>query len=356
MRVARDKLRNNGLGHLVCPNLFLLLLFIASSAFSMPVRAENTDAKLNRLENEVQTLSRAVFKGQMPPPGAMPSPVENAQIQANIDSRLAQLETDLRNLTGQLERQNFEMRTFREQIEKRMAAIEAGANAAAAGMPQAAMPGQTAGFVGGAAPVIPPGAAPAATTYAPTLTTPGQQPPATLPAQAATPSPAPLTSDDTAATTTTINPEDDDTPPAPAAPSQKTATLPDNAGATEYYENAYSLLKDQRYDEAEKAFNTFLKKFPDDNLSSNAQYWLGETYYARKDYERAARTFAEVYQKYPKSSKGPDSLLKLGMALTAMNKKSDACLTYAQLQREYTVGASAILERARTEIEALGCK
>ena len=60
-------------------------------------------------------------------------------------------------------------------------------------------------------------------------------------------------------------------------------------------------------------------------LAGNAQYWLGETYYVRKDYENAATAFALGYQKYPKSAKAADDLLKLGMSLGNLGKKPDAC-------------------------------
>jgi tol-pal system protein YbgF len=327
-----------GLGRFMCLSLFLL-----SAAAALPARAENTDARLNSLENEIQTLSRAVFKGEAPPPGAADSgTAPSAEMQANINNRLSQLESDLRALTGQVERQAFEQRKLREDMERRLSALEAGAGAAAP-VP-VAPPAAAGGFVGGAAPA--PG-------YPPVLT-----------AQAATPVPPPAQAGDGEGAHA-APPVPADQVPFAAAPGQQLGTLPagsapaaplpPNAGPTEYYENAYGLLKDQRYDEAEKAFQAFLDKYPDDNLASNARYWLGETFYVRKDYERAARIFAEVYQKYPKGPKGPDSLLKLGMSLAAMGKKSDACLTYSQLTREYPVGADATLDRARGEMQALNC-
>ena len=49
----------------------------------------------------------------------------------------------------------------------------------------------------------------------------------------------------------------------------------------------------------------FLEKHPQDDLASNAQYWLGETYYVRKNYQDAAFAFAEGYQRYPESRKAP---------------------------------------------------
>ena len=76
---------------------------------------------------------------------------------------------------------------------------------------------------------------------------------------------------------------------------------------------------------------TFIKNHPDNSLTSNAHYWLGETYYVRGKYGDAAAAFAEGYQKFPKSSKAADNLLKLGMSLGQLNQKKEACLSFAEL-------------------------
>ncbi len=69
---------------------------------------------------------------------------------------------------------------------------------------------------------------------------------------------------------------------------------------------------------AEQGFETFLQSNPKHVLAGNAQYWLGESYYARKDYQNAMTAFAEGYKNYKTSPKGPDNLLKLGLTLAVM--------------------------------------
>ncbi|MFA7456291.1 MAG: hypothetical protein WCY57_02500, partial [Micavibrio sp.] len=65
---------------------------------AVPASAQSSDVlnRLKRIENEVDTLNRAVYKGEPPPPisqGANDSLIE-------FQGRLMQLESDLRNLTG----------------------------------------------------------------------------------------------------------------------------------------------------------------------------------------------------------------------------------------------------------------
>jgi tetratricopeptide (TPR) repeat protein len=38
---------------------------------------------------------------------------------------------------------------------------------------------------------------------------------------------------------------------------------------------------------ARRKFEAFLKQYPNTELSDNAQFWIGETYYGKKDYEKA---------------------------------------------------------------------
>ncbi|MBI3755424.1 MAG: tol-pal system protein YbgF, partial [Deltaproteobacteria bacterium] len=82
----------------------------------------------------------------------------------------------------------------------------------------------------------------------------------------------------------------------------------------ELYDEAIKLIKDKDYSNALEKFSRFISLFSAHDLASNAQYWIGEIYYAQKDYERAVLEFNEVVQKYPKGKKVSAALLKQGMA------------------------------------------
>ena len=99
----------------------------------------------------------------------------------------------------------------------------------------------------------------------------------------------------------------------------------------------------------------FVERNPKDPLAGNAQYWLGETYYVRKDYANAASAFAQGYEKYPKSPKAADDLLKLGMSLAALNQKADACKAYGRLQHDFPAAPQGIKERLGSEKQRAGC-
>ncbi|MCF8480355.1 MAG: tol-pal system protein YbgF [Rhodospirillum sp.] len=133
-----------------------------------------------------------------------------------------------------------------------------------------------------------------------------------------------------------------------------TSILPD-APEAEQYNYAFSMLRRADYAAAEEAFKAFLAQHPNGNLSGNAQYWLGETYYVRGDYEQAAVAFMSGYKTYPQSTKGPDNLLKLGMAMANLSKTKEACAAFGRLDSQYPRAAEAIKRRATAEMGRLGC-
>jgi tol-pal system protein YbgF len=123
----------------------------------------------------------------------------------------------------------------------------------------------------------------------------------------------------------------------------------------EQYEYATSLLQKGSYAEAEVALKTFVQEHPNDALAGNAQYWIGETYYARKDFKNAAVAFAEGYQKYPNSPKAADNLLKLGMSLGLSGQNQNACVALKQLDKKFPDASGAIKDRAGRAKQRFGC-
>ncbi|HET6157885.1 MAG TPA: tol-pal system protein YbgF [Dongiaceae bacterium] len=119
-------------------------------------------------------------------------------------------------------------------------------------------------------------------------------------------------------------------------------------GATprEQYEYATNLIQRGAYDQAEIALKSFVQQHPKDELTGNAQYWLGETYYVRNDFKNAAVAFAEGYQKYPNSQKAADNLLKLAMALGQQGQKENACVALKQLEKRYPDASANVKDRA----------
>lgn len=294
--------------------------------------------RLHRLENEVQTLSRQVYRGESRTSGRMassPSSVAaeplGSGVAANLEVRLTQLESQIRTLTGQLEEQQHQVSRVQEDlsralsdIEARLVLLETGSKPAMKTIQGSATPAASSRTISGV------------TTE--TLNNDGAY------------------AYDSVQTLGTIRkPVDGGDAPSVSQMQQEGGNFDPAGGAQGLYDQAFARLRQADYPQAEKGFRTFLTQYPDHSLASNAQYWLAETYYVRNEYEQAARLFAEGYQKYPKATKAPDNLLKLGLSLAALGKTEDACLTYQQFAKQFPNDTSPVGNRAVQESKRLGC-
>jgi len=311
---------------------------LLSAGLSGGAAAQSSDVyelinRVDRLQRELSTLQRQVYRGDAPPPAAAPptagrpttiTPSDQSAM-SRLDVRLGQMESELRALTGRVEELSYAQRQQAERVDKalqdaefRLGRLEqGGAPAAAAEEPPPRLTGQAPRQSAAAPP--------------PAANNPGLGAPprdlGSVPADRVT------------------------TPPPSAAQPPRAAGTPQ-----EQYDYAMALLtRDQNLPEAEKALRAFVDAHPESPQVSNAQYWLGETYFARKDYQQAAATFAEGYKKYPKSAKAPDTLLKLGMSLAQLNRRPDACAAYGRLLASHPTASAAIKGRAQREQKALNC-
>ncbi|HTZ76768.1 MAG TPA: tol-pal system protein YbgF [Stellaceae bacterium] len=306
--------------------------------------------RLDRLERDVNLLQRQVYRGGS---NSAPVPTPSSGDSAlNAEIRMGRLEDQMRTLTGQIEESNYKIDQLRQRLDKLQSDIEF--RLSALEHPGAPPPGGQ----------PPPSGALAATPATPAA--PAEQNAAAL----RPPPPGPSGNSSADQTQLASGPRTlgmiqvspgQSTAPAVAAPvvppESKPASAPAaNATPQEQYNYAFNLLRQSRYDEAAQALKAFVQRNPKDPLAGNAQYWLGETYYVRKDYTNAAATFAEGYEKYPKNTKAPDNLLKLGMSLSNLGQKDNACRAFGRLDRDYPQAPGEIKERAAGERKRLGCQ
>ena len=126
--------------------------------------------------------------------------------------------------------------------------------------------------------------------------------------------------------------------------------------AQEQYEFATSFLKVGDYNNAEKAFQEFVEKHPDNELSGSAQYWYAETFRIRQLYTDAASAYLEGYQKYPESEKAPINLLKLGVSLVQIGEKDQGCSMIAGVRQQYPEATPSVLQKVKYEEKKFECK
>jgi tol-pal system protein YbgF len=326
-------LRRSTLSH-ARPTLLLVVLAVALP--SHPARSQDRafQDRLDRLERDLSMLQRQVAYRN----GGAPAVLAGPGTAVDTELRMDRLEAQMRDLTGRVE----DVVNGVEQLRRRLEQINSDIDVRFG-------QGQVQPTIA-SAPRVPSGGA--ARTPNPTTATPAgppSMPPGTL-------VPPPYTPTGLGTLTppgpTQLTPESANADSGRAL--RPLGTLPAGS-ASEQYNFAFGLLKQADYPAAEEAFKTFIRQHPDDGLAASAQYWLGETYYARSNYADAATAFAEGYKRYPKGAKAADDLLKLGMSLARANQRQNACIALAQLDRDFPNASSAIKERAKDEKKKLGC-
>jgi tol-pal system protein YbgF len=133
----------------------------------------------------------------------------------------------------------------------------------------------------------------------------------------------------------------------PQSPSSAEPSALKDKGAM--YEEAYDAFKSKRYKEAREKFEAFIKEYPQDELTDNAQFWIAETYYAEKDYEGAILAYEVVLKKYPKSQKVPGALLKQGLSFIEIGDRKTAKTILEKLLDSYPESKEAKLAKKKIE-------
>jgi len=127
--------------------------------------------------------------------------------------------------------------------------------------------------------------------------------------------------------------------------------LPSERGgdAASDYRAAVELVKGAKYDAALVALRAFIQRFPRHDYADNAQYWVGEVFYAQKDYAHALTEFRKVIEVYPRGNKVPDALLKVGYCHHAMGQAEKGRAVLEQVVNLYPRSEPAMLAAKRLE-------
>ncbi|HTR52569.1 MAG TPA: tol-pal system protein YbgF [Kofleriaceae bacterium] len=115
------------------------------------------------------------------------------------------------------------------------------------------------------------------------------------------------------------------------------------------YRAAVDLVKSGSYVDAIAALRAFVQHYPRHDYADNAQYWIGEAFYAQKDYPHALAEFRATIETYPRGNKVPDALLKVGYCYAALGQADKARAVLEQVVSLYPKSEPAALAAKRLE-------
>ncbi len=107
------------------------------------------------------------------------------------------------------------------------------------------------------------------------------------------------------------------------APAVPPGGMPDATEKSEY-DAARAQLDAGQYASAARSFAEFVRVHPNGELTANALYWLGESYYVTQNFQTALDTFRDLVARYPDSNKVADAMLKIGYCHFELQQFDDA--------------------------------
>jgi tol-pal system protein YbgF len=312
-----------------------LLLSLGAGAAQAQYDSRGIYDRIDRLERDLQVMQSQAARGSggstvITSPALGGGSVRSQSsadlspgMATRLDERVDQLEEMVRQMTGKLEEVQFKNNQLSKQLERMQADIDlrfkevqggsgGGASAQQGQQSQLSMPG-----AGG-----------------------GDRVNLTPPKGADAPGPAPG-------------------PQSLGSMSEKDMkkALPSKAADPQaQYDAAYAAAQAGDYATAESGFQDFLAKNPGNPLAGNAQYWLGDIAYSKKDFGTAAATFLDAYKKFPKHTKAPDMIYKAGSSFGQLGKKKEACTAFAILFADHPQMPDRVKRAAVAEKQKFECK
>jgi tol-pal system protein YbgF len=133
--------------------------------------------------------------------------------------------------------------------------------------------------------------------------------------------------------------------------SQQRATPPPAGSGqgdpNQLYDQAAQDLTQGRYGLALQEFRDFVRRFPSVDLSDNAQYGVGECFFAQTQFDSAAVAYADVEARWKDGDKVPAALYKLALSQDKLGKKDAAKKTFEDLVKRFPNSGEAQLARER---------
>lgn len=143
-------------------------------------------------------------------------------------------------------------------------------------------------------------------------------------------------------------------PPASGAPPTAAGNpLPGSAPSADLlYSNGLRDLNGKKYDLAGQEFSDYLKYYGTTDLASNAQFYLGEIFFAQQQYDQAIDAYGKVIDNYPKSFKLAPAHLKRALALISLGEKTSGVSELRMVVKTYP--GTDEERRAKAKLQELG--
>jgi tol-pal system protein YbgF len=112
---------------------------------------------------------------------------------------------------------------------------------------------------------------------------------------------------------------------------------------------AYGDYSRGNYDLALSEFRQYVETYPTSEMADNAQYWIGECLYSKKQLNEAIAEFDKVSTLFPKGDKVPAARLKKAMVLMDLGQADAARAELTAIIKLYPRSNEAVLAKQQLE-------
>ncbi|MEO5987443.1 MAG: tetratricopeptide repeat protein [Candidatus Eisenbacteria bacterium] len=121
--------------------------------------------------------------------------------------------------------------------------------------------------------------------------------------------------------------------------------------AAEMFDQATADLTQGRYAMALQGYRDLLRTHPEADLADDAQYGVGECFFAQAAYDSAVVEYARVDARWPKGSKASAALYRMSLCQERLGRTAESRKTLEDLLKRFPNSSEAPLARARLSVE-----
>ncbi|SFR51100.1 tol-pal system protein YbgF [Thiomicrospira sp. ALE5] len=107
------------------------------------------------------------------------------------------------------------------------------------------------------------------------------------------------------------------------------------------YDQAFALLGTGDYEAAQQALMAFIERYPSENLTADAYYWLGESWLIQQDFGQALQAFEVIINDFNDHSRLQNALLRGGDSLVGLNNLDQAVEFYNRVLESFPQSRTA---------------
>lgn len=137
------------------------------------------------------------------------------------------------------------------------------------------------------------------------------------------------------------------------APAVDLAALPQDE--TGFFDSAHALLLGGDFAASQRAFASYLDKYPKGSKAGDAQYYLAESMLYQDNYTEAVSAYGKVIKSYGSSPNAATSMVKMARAMRGLGKTADACKTLEMMGKQFPKASAVAKQMAAQERQYAKC-